>query len=152
MKGRHIHSKFAAKNSNTLNLFKFHFNRLFLYSFSNVRIPYNTSRVCRKVYAQIVEKSTFMNGGNFKVDSSTSCLSPLGSMLSVMWHRCVRRKHGMSPLFPWRESRLAYIPSSEKVLTISVLQAYCAMTTEYGIPCDFVRKSSVSLQIKISAE
>ena len=35
-------------------------------------------------------------------------------------------------------------------LTISVLQACCAVTTEYGIPSDFVRKSTASLQIKIS--
>ena len=34
-------------------------------------------------------------------------------------------------------------------LTISVLQACCAVTTEYGIPSDFVRKSTASLQIKI---
>ena len=38
-----------------------------------------------------------------------------------------------------------------EVLTISVLQAYCAVTTEYGIPSDFVRKSTASLQIKISS-
>ena len=37
------------------------------------------------------------------------------------------------------------------VLTISVLQACCAVNTEYGIPSDFVRKSTASLQIKISA-
>ena len=37
------------------------------------------------------------------------------------------------------------------LLTISVLQAYCAVTTQYGIPSDFVRKSTASLQIKISA-
>ena len=36
------------------------------------------------------------------------------------------------------------------ILTISVLQACCAMTTEYGIPSDFVRKLTASLQIKIS--
>ena len=35
-------------------------------------------------------------------------------------------------------------------LTISVLQACCAVTTEYGIPSNFVRKSTASLQIKIS--
>ena len=35
-------------------------------------------------------------------------------------------------------------------LTISVLQGYCAMITAYSIPSDFVRKSTVSLQIKIS--
>ena len=35
------------------------------------------------------------------------------------------------------------------ILTISVLQAYCAIT-EYAIPSDFVRKSTASLQIKIS--
>ena len=35
-------------------------------------------------------------------------------------------------------------------LTISVLQACCAVTTEYGIPSEFVRKSTASLQIKIS--
>ena len=35
-------------------------------------------------------------------------------------------------------------------LTISVLRAYCAVTTEYGISSDFVRKSTASLQIKIS--
>ena len=34
--------------------------------------------------------------------------------------------------------------------TISVLQACCAVTTEYGIPSNFVRKSTASLQIKIS--
>ena len=36
-------------------------------------------------------------------------------------------------------------------LTISVLQGYCAVITEYGIPSEFVRKSTASLQIKISA-
>ena len=36
------------------------------------------------------------------------------------------------------------------VLTISVLQACCAVTTEYGIPSNFVRKSTASLQVKIS--
>ena len=35
-------------------------------------------------------------------------------------------------------------------LTISVLQACCAVTTEYSIPSNFVRKSTASLQIKIS--
>ena len=35
-------------------------------------------------------------------------------------------------------------------LTISVLQACCAVTTEYGIPSNFVRKSTASFQIKIS--
>ena len=35
-------------------------------------------------------------------------------------------------------------------LTISVLQACCAVTTEYDIPRDFVRKSTASLKIKIS--
>ena len=38
---------------------------------------------------------------------------------------------------------------SISVLTISVLQAYCALITEYGIPSNFVRKSTASLQIKI---
>ena len=37
-----------------------------------------------------------------------------------------------------------------KILTISVLQACCAVTTEYGIPGDFVKTSTASLQIKIS--
>ena len=36
------------------------------------------------------------------------------------------------------------------LLTISVLQACCAVTTEYAIPSGFVRKSTASLQIKIS--
>ena len=36
------------------------------------------------------------------------------------------------------------------LLTISVLQACCAVTTEYGIPSEFVRKSTGSFQIKIS--
>ena len=35
-------------------------------------------------------------------------------------------------------------------LTISVLQAYSAVITEYAIPSDSVRKSTVPLQIKIS--
>ena len=35
-------------------------------------------------------------------------------------------------------------------LTISVLQACCAVTTEYGITSDFVRKSTASLLIKFS--
>ena len=35
-------------------------------------------------------------------------------------------------------------------LTISVLQACCAVTTEYGIPSNFISKSTASLQIKIS--
>ena len=34
--------------------------------------------------------------------------------------------------------------------TISVLQACCAVTAEYGIPGDFVKTSTASLQIKIS--
>ena len=38
----------------------------------------------------------------------------------------------------------------EIVLTISVLQACCAVTTEYGIPSNFARKSTASLQTKIS--
>ena len=37
-----------------------------------------------------------------------------------------------------------------KRLTISVLQACCAVTTEYGIPSDIVRKSTASFKIKIS--
>ena len=36
------------------------------------------------------------------------------------------------------------------ILTISVLQAYGAVITEYAIPSDSVRKSTVPLQIKIS--
>ena len=35
-------------------------------------------------------------------------------------------------------------------LTISVLKACCAVTTEYGIPGDCVKTSIASLQIKIS--
>ena len=35
-------------------------------------------------------------------------------------------------------------------LTISVLQACCAVTPEYGIPSHFIRKSTASPQIKIS--
>ena len=31
-----------------------------------------------------------------------------------------------------------------------LVHAYCAVITEYGIPSDFVGKSMVSLQIKIS--
>ena len=38
----------------------------------------------------------------------------------------------------------------DKCLTISVLQACCAVTTEYGIPSNLIRKSTASLQIKIS--
>ena len=38
-----------------------------------------------------------------------------------------------------------------RLLTISVLQAYCAVMTEYGIPSDFVRKSTASLQIITTA-
>ena len=34
--------------------------------------------------------------------------------------------------------------------TTSVLQACCAVTPEYGIPGDFVKTSTASLQIKIS--
>ena len=41
------------------------------------------------------------------------------------------------------------IPKSNS-LTISVLRACCAVTTEYGIPSNVVRKSTGSLQIKIS--
>ena len=41
--------------------------------------------------------------------------------------------------------------SIQIVLTISVLEAYCAVITEFGIPSDFVRKLVASLQIKISA-
>ena len=37
------------------------------------------------------------------------------------------------------------------LLTISVLQAYCAVITEYCIPSDFVKTSTASLQIKILA-
>ena len=33
------------------------------------------------------------------------------------------------------------------MLTVSVLQACCAVTTEYGIPSDFVRKSTAPLKI-----
>ena len=40
--------------------------------------------------------------------------------------------------------------NSVNILTISVLQACCAVTTEYGIPSDFVRKSTASFQIKNS--
>ena len=40
--------------------------------------------------------------------------------------------------------------TSDCYLTISVLQACCAVTTEYGIPSNFIRKSIASLQIKIS--
>ena len=36
-------------------------------------------------------------------------------------------------------------------LTISIPQAHCAVATESGIPSDFVRKSTASIQIKISA-
>ena len=36
------------------------------------------------------------------------------------------------------------------VLNIPVLQAYYAVITEYGISSDFVRKSTASLQIKIT--
>ena len=36
------------------------------------------------------------------------------------------------------------------VLTISVLQACCAVTTEYGIPSNSIKKSTASLQIEIS--
>ena len=36
------------------------------------------------------------------------------------------------------------------MLAISVLQACCTVITEYGIPSDFVRKSTELLQIKIS--
>ena len=53
-----------------------------------------------------------------------------------------------------REARLIWRGHGEKwqhgSLTISVLQACCAVTTEYGIPSNFVRKSTASLQIKIS--
>ena len=35
------------------------------------------------------------------------------------------------------------------ILTISVLQACCAVTTEYSIPSNFVRKSTALLQVKI---
>ena len=41
-------------------------------------------------------------------------------------------------------------PAGQLLLTISVLQACCAVTTEYSIPSDFVRKLTASLQIKIS--
>ena len=37
------------------------------------------------------------------------------------------------------------------ISVISVLQAYCSEITEYGIPSEFVRKTTASLQIKISA-
>ena len=37
------------------------------------------------------------------------------------------------------------------LLTISVLQAYCAVITEYAIPSNFVKTWTASLQIKISA-
>ena len=36
-------------------------------------------------------------------------------------------------------------------LTISVLKPHCVVTTEYGIPSDFVKKSSASLQIDFSS-
>ena len=41
------------------------------------------------------------------------------------------------------------IEGTHKYLTISVLQACCAVTTEYGIPSNFVRKSTALLKIKI---
>ena len=37
------------------------------------------------------------------------------------------------------------------MLTISVVQLCCAGITEYGIPSDFVRKSTTVRQIKVSA-
>ena len=37
------------------------------------------------------------------------------------------------------------------LLTISVQQGCCVVTTEYGISSDLVRKSTASLKIKISA-
>ena len=45
---------------------------------------------------------------------------------------------------------LRYTVVKHDFLTISVLQVCCAVTTEYGIPSDFVRKSTASLKIKIS--
>ena len=36
------------------------------------------------------------------------------------------------------------------ILTIPVLEACCALITKYGIPSDFVRKLTASLQIKFS--
>ena len=38
---------------------------------------------------------------------------------------------------------------SDRTITISVLQACCAVTTEYGIHSNFVGKLTASLQIKI---
>ena len=43
-----------------------------------------------------------------------------------------------------------YCRVSFTFLTISVLQAYCAVITKYGVPSDFVRKSTASLQITFS--
>ena len=50
----------------------------------------------------------------------------------------------------YRQRYFSYHLSFITTLTISVLQACCAVTTEYGIPSDIVRKSTVSLKIKIS--
>ena len=50
-------------------------------------------------------------------------------------------------------SLIVYQPKHDyhtQYLTISVLQACSTLTTGYGIPSDFVRKSTASLQIKIS--
>ena len=41
---------------------------------------------------------------------------------------------------------ISLISSEVLALTSSVLQAYCAVITEYGIPSDFVRKLTVLLQ------
>ena len=50
----------------------------------------------------------------------------------------------------FHRTQLGYSETNIKRLTISVLQACYAVTTEYGIPSKFVRKSTLSLQIKIS--
>ena len=51
-----------------------------------------------------------------------------------------------------RQNKVRYIYIYHaNILTISILQPCCAVTTEYGIPTEFVRTSTGALQIKISA-
>ena len=65
--------------------FRLHFNRLFVFVFKCLRSLQRVSRVCRKYCLQIVDICTFMNGGNFVVDTFARdvFLSKLGSLLSV---------------------------------------------------------------------
>ena len=72
------------------NHFKLHFNRLFLIRFQKIAFLQHTSRVRHKDCVQIVKIWTFMNCGNFDVDTFVSdvFMSKLDSLLSVTCRHC----------------------------------------------------------------